>query len=185
MASKNLTVDTTQLARFLDITPRWVRELKNDGVLTNARDADGSELRGRYELLVNNIAYIRHLRGVGKVEGTSESQYALLRNRRITAETERAELELKLYKGQLHRAEDVEFILTTRITAAKTRILAIASRVSRLVIGLTDFKRVHTLIYGECESALNEVAGINSKAFTQAIVAYLQNVSENKRNADS
>jgi hypothetical protein len=37
-------LDTTQVAKLIDVTPRWVRKLTADGVLTRARDANGEEL---------------------------------------------------------------------------------------------------------------------------------------------
>jgi hypothetical protein len=169
-----LTADTTQLAKFLDITPRWVRHLKAEGILKLARDADGKELKGRYELLANNIAYIRHLREQAKLGDTSQAEFNLHRNRRVAADAERAELELKLFKGSVHRADDVEVVLTTRITAAKSRILAIAPRVTRTILGETDFQTVHDKIYAECESACNEIAGLSRKDFRKQTEEYLR-----------
>ena len=73
--ARTVTLDTAQLARFLDITPRHVFRLTNDGVLVRARDEAGNELRGRYELLPNNVSYIRHLRQQGRFDDASESEY--------------------------------------------------------------------------------------------------------------
>jgi hypothetical protein len=146
--------------------------LKADGVLALARDADGEELRGRYELLPNNIAYIRYLRRQAFLDDT-ESQYEQLRTERMAAETEKVKLDLQLFKSQ-HRADDVEFVLTNMLTAAKSRLLAIPSRVARLVVGLTDFQKIYDLIYAEIESALRELSGYNRKMFAKQNQAYLK-----------
>jgi hypothetical protein len=172
-----LTADTTLLAKFLDITPRHLRRLKADGILTLARDADGEERRGRYEILPNNVAYIRYLRRQATLDDTSEKQYAQLRNQRMRADAERADLELKLFKDQLHRSDDIEFIVTNMITAAKSRLLAIPSRVARLVLGLTDFQTIYDLIYKEIEAALLELSGYNRKMFAKQNQAYLRSQS--------
>src|SRR5262245_6012510 len=101
MARGQLTADTVQMAKFLDITPRWLRVLTSEGVLVRAKDDEGNELRGRYELLPNFQAYVRYLRQQAKIDDASENKWQILRNRRAEADAERAELELKLYKGQL------------------------------------------------------------------------------------
>jgi hypothetical protein len=173
MARGTITADPTQLARFLDITPRWVRKLKSDGVFTLARDADGEELSGRYELLSNNIAYIRYLRRKAQIDDPNESQYRSLRNQRMAAEAERTELELKLFKSQLHRSDDINFVVNNMVAAAKTRLLAIPSRVAQLVIGLTEFQKMYDTIYNEIVSALRELSGYNRKMFAKQNRAYL------------
>jgi hypothetical protein len=50
MATPQL-IDTSQLAKLCDTSPRWIQKLTTDGILQRARDADGAELRGRYNLL--------------------------------------------------------------------------------------------------------------------------------------
>jgi phage terminase Nu1 subunit (DNA packaging protein) len=155
------------MARFIDVTPRHVRRLQNDGVLSLARDEDGQEKRGRYELLPNNIAYIRYLRRKAQMDDTSESEYMKLRNRRTAADAESAELDLQLKRGRLHGAGDVEFVVVTMITAAKSRLLAIPSRVTRLIVGMTDFQTIHDLIGKEIESVLKELSGFNRKMFSR------------------
>src|SRR5215475_10031307 len=98
--AKALTVDQTQLAKFLDITPRHVRQLRTDGVLTRARDVDGKELIGRYDLLQNNIAYIRYLRQQNKIDDSGEMEIRLLKSRRMMAEAGMAELRFKQMRGE-------------------------------------------------------------------------------------
>jgi hypothetical protein len=166
------------MAAFIDVTPHRVRQLRDQGILKLARDVDGSELRGRYKLRENNIAYIRFLRQQrGVKEDASQSAYEQSRNRIASANAERSELELKLFKGSVHRWEDIEVILTQRITAAKQRILAIASRTARLVTGCKDFDKNYNTIYTECESACNEIAHMNARSFMKQTMAYLKSLA--------
>lgn len=171
------------MAKFIDVTPHRVRQLREAGILKLARDVDGSELRGRYVVLENNIAYIRYLRQQrGMQENASQSEFESHRNRREAANAERAELELKLFKGQVHRWEDIEVILTQRITAAKQRILAIASRTARLVTGCKSFEKNYNTLYTECESACNEIATLNARTFMKQTMAYLKSLKERNGN---
>lgn len=163
--ARTVTLDTAQLARFLDITPRHVFRLTNDGVLVRARDEAGNELRGRYDLLPNNVSYIRHLRQQGRMDDASESEYQRQRVGRMRAENEMAQIKLKELKGEMHRSADVEFVMTNMITATKQRLLAIPSRISRLLVGVTKFQKIYDMIYKEIEIALKELSGYQPEMF--------------------
>jgi phage terminase Nu1 subunit (DNA packaging protein) len=170
------SVDTNQLARLFDVTPRHIQRLTADGVLQRARDVDGTELRGRYELLLNVRAYVKYLRTQARLDDASESKYVQLRNQKMAAEAEQAELRLKLFKNTLHRAEDVEFTMTNMLTAFKSRILAIPSRVTRSLIGQRKFQVIYEILYQEIELALQELAGYDAAKFAQQSEAYLVSV---------
>jgi len=167
------TLDTNQLARLFDVTPRHIRRLTSDAVLQKARDIDGTELRGRYELLFNVRAYVKYLRQQARLDDTSESKYIMLRNQKMAAEAEMSELRLRLFKNTLHRAEDVEFIMTNMLTAFKSRVLAIPAKISRLLIGARTFQAIYETIMTAIEEALRELSGYNQVMFAQASAAYL------------
>jgi hypothetical protein len=98
----------------------------------------------------------------------------MLRNRRMESESEMSDLRLKLFKNTLHRADDVEFILTNMLTAFKARVLAIPSRVSRQLIGQTKFQVVYDLLMAEIELALREMVAYDHTQFAQQREAYLE-----------
>ena len=165
-------LDTTQLAKLLDITPTWVRKLTNDGVLNRARDADGKELMGRYNLL-SVRDYCRYLRSVAKLDDASQSRYSALRNEKLAAESERAHLELREYKGELHNARDIEFIMNNMLTYFKQRVMSIPSRVARVCVGKT-FREIYDLISTEIELALRELSGYDRSKFAAQRTAFLR-----------
>jgi hypothetical protein len=173
MPAKPTTIDQTQLAKLLDLTPRHIRRLVGDGVLQRARDVDGKELFQRYELVHNVRAYIQYLRTQARLDDASQSKWVLLRNQKMEADSETAVLKLNLFKNTLHRADDVEFILTNMFTALKSRLLAIPSRVTRLLIGQTSFQVIYDLVYGEIELALRELSAPTPQLFARQNVAYL------------
>ena len=171
MATQNL-LDTTQLAKLLDITPRWVMKLTNDGILTRARDADGEELRGRYNILAVRD-YCRYLRSVAKLDDASEARHSALRNEKLAAESELTQLRLLEVKGELHNAQDVEFIMNNMLTYFKQRVLAIPSRVARLCVG-KKFKEIYDLLMTEIELALRELSGYDRSRFAAQRQEYLE-----------
>jgi phage terminase Nu1 subunit (DNA packaging protein) len=171
MATQQL-LDTTQLSKLLDITPSWVRKLTNEGVLTRARDADGKELQGRYNLLAVRD-YCRYLRSVAKLDDASQSRYSALRNEKLAAESERTQLELREYKGELHSARDIEFIMNNMLTYFKQRVLSIPSRVARVCVG-KSFRQIYDLIMTEIELALRELSGYDRSQFAAQRDSFLQ-----------
>ena len=121
-------------------------------------------------VVVTNVrAYRKYLREQARLDDASASAYQQLRNRKMEAQAEVAELKLKLYKRKLHRSEDVEFVMT----AIKSRLLAIPSRTSRLVLGKTNLQEVNALIYSEIELVLRELADYDPNSFEQANEEYL------------
>ena len=118
-------------------------------------------------------AYIQYLRTQARLDDASENKYVLLRNQKMAAESETAELKLAIFKNKLHRADDVEFILTNIFTAIKARLLAIPSRVTRLLIGQTNFQVIYDLLYAEIEVVLRELSDPNPQMFARQNTAYL------------
>ena len=171
MATQNV-LDTTQLAKLLDITPDWVRKLTHQGVLTRARDADGQELKGRYNLLAVRD-YCRYLRGIAKMDDASEARYSSLRNEKMAQDTELSRLRLKEYKGELHNSRDVEFFMNNMLTYFKQRVLSIPSRVARLCVG-KSFAEIYSAIMLEIELALRELSGYDKAQFAGQREQYLE-----------
>jgi hypothetical protein len=165
-------LDTTTLAKLLDITPRHVRNLTNDGVLSRARDEDGNEIAGRYNLL-SVRDYCRYLKGLSKLDDASQSRWTALRNQRLSNEVEMSNLRLRQYKGQLHEASDVEFVMTNMLTFFKQRVLAIPSRIARKLVGLKKFSEIYDVIMGEIVLCLRELSGYDPQMFAQQTAARL------------
>lgn len=167
------TINTTQLARLILITPRHVNRLVADGVLTRAVDDDGKELRGRFEMVANVQAYIRHILARTQHDEPGESVYSRLRNDRMRDEGEMTRLRLLEIKGKLHRADDVEFAVTSMITACRSRLLAIPSRITTRLIGKRSFKEIYRIIYDEIVLALRELSGYEAKKFRRSSDQFL------------
>src|SRR6266481_1172122 len=168
---------TEVIARFLLLTPRRVRQLTAEGVFTRARDPETGEfLRGRYSLVETTHAYIKFLRE-GKLDDPDESNYIRSRSRRMHAIAEEAELRLKVIKGKLHRAEDVEFLMTQRDTAIKAQFLAIPSRTARFLVGKTDYQEIYNLLMAEVLAVLENLSGYDPRAFNEQNEKYLAGLS--------
>lgn len=165
------TIDTGQLARLLDITPRHVQRLTIDGVLTRAVDSDGTALRGRYTLL-SIRDYCRYIRSQNRVDNESQSTWDALKNKRLAVETEISSLRLKEQKGQLHQARHIEFIWTNMLTYFKQRMISIPSKVARRCVG-KNFRQIYDIVSTEIELGLRELSAYNKSMFEEKRGEYL------------
>ena len=118
----------------------------------------------------------QYLRQAARLDDVSESTFRQLRNKKMEAEAEIAALKLALYQRKLHRTEDVEFLMTTMLTAVKSRLLAIPSRTTRLVLGKTGFQEVYSLLYSELEQVLRTLSAYNPSDFAEQNEEYLASV---------
>src|SRR6516164_3142568 len=173
MAIQQNLIDTSQLAKLVDTSPRWEQKLTNDGILNRARDADGAELRGRYNLLAVRD-YCRYLKSLARLDDASEARHQALRNEKLAAKTEMAHMNLAERKGELHDARDVEFIMNNMLTYFKQRVLSIPSRVARLCVG-KPFREIFDLLMIEIELCLRELSGYDRARFAAQRQKYLEN----------
>jgi len=90
----------------------------------------------------------------------------------VAVSFERTRLELREYKGELHNARDVEFIMNNMLTYFKGRVLAIPARVARLCVG-KKFREIYDLIMCEIELALRELSGYDRAHFAAQRASFL------------
>lgn len=142
-------VITSELAAVVGKTPQWIRELTRDGVLKQVS-------RGKYVLGDALKAYIAHVQT--GINDDGRVKYRDVKTDHELIKKEKAELELRALKGQLHEAKDVRRVMNHMILTAKSKIQAIPSRVA---IQLE-----------------NESANVIEDVLTREIIDTLQNLSQ-------
>lgn len=105
------------IAQWLCLTERRVRQLRDAGVISEARP-------GLYELQPTVMKYISYIGGAGKETLTYERMLL------TKAKREAAEKENKLRNGELHRTEDIEQGIKTMFLNIRSRFLALPSKLS-------------------------------------------------------
>lgn len=173
-AQRATTATTTQLAKIILLSERRIQQLVRAGILKHAFDEDsGRELRGRFHAIPNVQNYIRYLRQEFGSEDISETRFLDARSRRMAAMASAEELRLAVLRKELHRGEDVEFFMSNRDTAIRARILAISSRITRLLVGKTDPVEIRSIIDAETFAVLDELSSYDPTQFSQASEEYL------------
>jgi phage terminase Nu1 subunit (DNA packaging protein) len=154
-------VNSIVLGSCWGITDRRVRQLREEGIISEVA-------RGKYDLIESTRRYCEYLRQ--QVNASNDGKEVKLNYDTEKAlhekvKREKAELQFKVMKGELHRSEDVESVMTDMITRAKTKLLGIPPRVAPLVLGYKDISKVQTILQNHVEEALNELADYNPELF--------------------
>jgi phage terminase Nu1 subunit (DNA packaging protein) len=136
-----------QIAAHLDLSTRRVKELVAEGVLQTGADLD--------ECRVN---YIRYLRGNASGKHTGATPIlADGRARLVKLQGDKVEIELAELRGEVVRADDVARVMQSHVIAARSRLLALPSK---LVALFSPDMRPQTLALsdGVIREALDELS---------------------------
>ena len=137
-----MTLYTSKVvALWLCLTERRVRQLRDEGVIVEARP-------GLYELQPTVARYITYIGGAGKETLTNE------RMKLTRAKREAAELENELRKGEVHRTEDIERGIKSMFLNIRSRFLALPAKLSPT---LATMGGNQTGIFDELKQAIDEI----------------------------
>ena len=126
------------IAKIFGVSVRRVEQLKSEGIIR------GQGKPTKYDLLPTIQAYIKYLsdkaNGREKKETDAQLETAKLdAEKRIkVAKAEMAEMELKELQGKLHRAEDVEAIMTDILLFFRSMLMAMPGKLA------VDLSGTHT-----------------------------------------
>lgn len=128
--NKEETFSKTRIAKIFGLTTRSVEHLVENGII---EPISTSPMKFDWEAVT---AYIRYLsdkangREKKKTDQESESAKLEAEARLKQAKAEMAEMELKELQGELHRAEDVEAIMTNHVFAVRSMLMTLPSRLA-------------------------------------------------------
>ena len=146
--------DTKAVARFLDISERRVRQLRDEKIIDEVRP-------GLYDLLETNKRYINYLRKRNP-ESEEAVDYNTERAKLVRAKRRNEELDLKIRENQLHSSEDVEQVLTNMLINFRWRLMAIPARLSPILSKKTDKAEIFKILKAQVDEALNELSDFNA-----------------------
>lgn len=152
--------ETKVIAQLFNVSVRRVQQLVQEGVLETIKTPSGR----RFDLIPTIQRYIKYLQdkatGRDKVEKDlkAESDKLAAEARLKTAKADVAEMELKELSGELHRAEDVEAVMTDHILLLRSMILALPGRLAVDVTNAKTPAEAAETIRAECYTMLNQLA---------------------------
>jgi len=161
MSAKNIRsclrdeISTNDVAVLLHMDARSVQRAVKAGTIQQSR-------RGCFILGKIIPAYVDHLRDV-IAKNPDEAALRAAKLRKALADAERAELELALFKNQLHTSDAVLFVWSARIGASRKRLLAVPTRLAPHLVGETDQQKIYDAISREITLALEDVSELTQK----------------------
>jgi len=99
--SRDLTWPTDRMAKFIDVTPRRLQQLVQEGVVPK------SEGHGRYNPIAVNLAYIRYLRDRVQSPELSNDEFFNAKLAKIKSERELIELNMQITRKERVPLDDV------------------------------------------------------------------------------
>jgi len=149
-------VTIRQVAEILNLTPRRVQQLVQEGLPL--------KVRGKYDQDLCVGWYIRYLQALVEKKIILDSGGAVLANERderlrlLRADADLREIELARKRGQLVAIEDVEHEMTDLILVTKARVLAVGARVAPELVGETSRVMIQAVIEKAHKEALTQLA---------------------------
>jgi hypothetical protein len=158
-----ITVSAGVLGRIIGVSDRRIRQLADEGILTKVSS-------GRYNLQESLHSYILNLRvanDAAKIQTELEDKldYGLEKAMHERVKRHMSELQYALMKGNVHKSEDVEAVMTNMLTNFKTKIMNLPSKLTPLLVDRQDKKYILELLTNELHETLTELSEYNASDF--------------------
>ena len=140
------------ISKLLDLTPRRVFQLANEGVIPRAE-------RGRYELVPAVRGYIRYLRdrAIG-ADALPDDAARASRARLVKAQAEAQEMENATNRGEMLPREDVRTAWADMAVSFRARTLSIPKKAAPQVFGVNSLPEIEAILERMIVEALDELS---------------------------
>lgn len=152
-----MIVGTSELAELFRVSTRWIQKLNKEGILSQVE-------RGKYDLAETIAQYIDYVKMTHEVDG-EKIDYNKEKALHERAKRKLAEIELDHLEGKMHKAEDVEKVMTQMLGNFRSRVLAIPTKAAPRVQGLTELAIIQEIIRKEVYEALTELSNYDPEMF--------------------
>lgn len=138
------------VADWLAVTPRRVRQLRDEGILEE-------KIPGLYELKSSVVRYISYLR-----KGSGNPNLNDERAKLIQAKREAADMENEERRGSLHRTEDIEKGLSTLCLNMRGRFSSLPAKLSGELAQMGGNQAgIHDKLKAAIDETLAELSNFN------------------------
>ena len=155
--NKKRIYTTSELAEVMGLSGRRIRQLEKEGVFPKVA-------RGRWDIAQVMQGYVSCIKAQAAKSG-EELDLTQERTLLTRANRKKAELELQIMKGELHRSEDVEWVMNDMLGAFRARCLTIPSKTAPRLQGQTELAVIQNIIKKEIYEALLELSDYDPEVF--------------------
>lgn len=157
----SITVSAAVLGDMFGVSDRRIRQMAEEGIVARAA-------KGRYKLVdsIKNYLLTMKLAAEGVGIDLADGEINLEEEKGLHERVKRhiSELKLQIMKGGLHKAEDVEIVMTDMLVAFKTRMMNIPSKVAPILEN-RDAAFIKDRLTSEVIEALNELKDYDPREF--------------------
>lgn len=146
-------------AKILGISIRWLQKLTQDGILVK-------EGQGKYEIAKTVQAFVEWKVSQAKESDKEELNFKVEKTLLTRAQRKKAEMELGVMQGELHKGEDVERVVNAMLATFRTRCLVIPTRAAPLLAG-KSLNEIKQALGAEVREALAELSDYDPAVFYQ------------------
>ena len=145
-------VNAGELARIFGVSRKWVYQLEQKGMPRAGRLFDVADCVQWY---------LNELKGVEteiEPEDLTKARLAL-----YNAQTEKTRLENERLRGQLVDIDEARTVLYEVASVVATQHEGLAPRITALILGETDVKRAHSILFEEFRQVREAIGGAIAK----------------------
>lgn len=154
LEEKDYIITTKELSEILSLTPRRIQQLTKEGALVRTT-------RGKYDLPSSIQAYIEYSNEVPDEKLNKTEEEALW----TRARRQKAELELNIMQGYVHRSEDVESVMNDMLASFRAQMLVIPGKAAPQLLSMTDVEVIKSIIKKYIYEALQELSDYDPDVF--------------------
>lgn len=152
---QKIIVSTKQLSEIIGVSTRRINQLEAEGAFAKIA-------HGKFDLALSIRRYIEFLTQKPKEEELNKTKEEALWTK---ARRQKAELELAIMKGELHRSEDVKRVMNKMLSAFRARILSIPSKTASQLVSQTEIPVIKEILKSAVYEALTELSEYDPHVF--------------------
>lgn len=157
----NLVVTGKALGQVIGVSERQVRNLSSEGKILKTPS-------GSYELVPALRFYIQNLKRdseATKSEIKDTENYNKEKTLHERAKRQKAELQLGQMRGELHKSEVVEVVMTDMLSTIRSKLLAIPVKMAPILIGRDNISEIQEILESEIYEALKNLSEYEPELF--------------------
>ena len=175
MFEEGMLIRGVELAKLLNITDRYVRQLAKEKILQKS---------GNKYLLIENIhSYIEYVKSNNSGNKNLKDLKLQKEIEKLSKDVELKEMKIAEIKNELHSAETVKKVMTSMLLNLKGKMLSVPNKVSPLVVGCDNLGDIQNIILENIEDALLELSDYTPELFktTDYVVTEEEEDDEEKK----
>jgi hypothetical protein len=157
-------VSVAELSRLLNITPRRIQQLVEEGKLPKALDTDGQPIFGKYPVVACVHAYLSLVRE-SATSSEAEKELVELKKVNLRIKNEKDSLLLSEIKNEVHPAEAVKQIFGEMVVTIRSRLQALPHQSAPKLQGLESIPEIIAVLEKDVRQVLLDLKDYDKGEF--------------------